>query len=397
MNSSPDLGLVLVTDHLNSENAAYTAVQNFIDIYEEDSSRITILGPTSTTIQRKNVDFQLIQREIPDNPILRIVEHIYYQLQLAKAVYDARARLDVIFFHLGGRVLLFPLVVCKITSIPSAVFVTGSIKQSYSTNHDKGFRSDLVVRAIDILEDVTNKLVDRVILLSESMQSNDRYIPSEKKVTANLNYINREKFVRERPIDNRFYDIVFVGRLERVKGVENLVQALPRLVEKHPQLRVNLIGDGNLRGELQTYVKQEGLSDHVEFSGWINHDELPNHLNEGRLLVLPSESEGVPKAMLEAMACGTVPVATPVGGIPDIIESEENGFLIDNNDPDEIAAVTSEVLTEGDLDRVSRNAQRYVSNEYSFEVIREKYTDILDGLGVSGTRNQGLSNYFDWI
>jgi len=89
-------------------------------------------------------------------------------------------------------------------------------------------------------------------------------------------------------------------------------------------------------------LDNNGLITRVDIPGWISQVDLAKYLNTLRLLVLPSSTEGLPNILLEAIACGTPVVSTPVGAIPDIIQDDENGFIMDNNSPDVYQKISSE-------------------------------------------------------
>lgn len=124
----------------------------------------------------------------------------------------------------------------------------------------------------------------------------------------------------------------------------------------------------------------ENLNNKVELTGWILHDELPEYLNELKLLILPSYTEGLPGIVQEGMACGTVVLATPVGGIPDLIKDEETGFIMEDNTPECIAKNVIRALKHPDLERIVKNARKLIEDEYSYEVIVRKCGDSLDDL-----------------
>lgn len=142
-------------------------------------------------------------------------------------------------------------------------------------------------------------------------------------------------------------------------------------------MSVKLIGDGELRDDLEDFVIQEELSEHVSFTGWIDHEEIPDQLNNGRVLLMPSVSEGIPKTLLEAMACGTIPVAATVGGVPDIIDEGENGFLLPDTEPATITEVISYIFDQNDLENISNNARYSIEKEHSYEAAKEQYREIL--------------------
>ena len=113
---------------------------------------------------------------------------------------------------------------------------------------------------------------------------------------------------------------------------------------------------------------------------WVPHDKLPDYLNELKLVVLPSYTEGLPNLMLEAMACGTPVLATPVGAIPDMITDGETGFIMEDNSPACIAENVMRALEHPDLERIVENARALVEREFTYETAVERYRRILDDL-----------------
>jgi glycosyltransferase involved in cell wall biosynthesis len=131
--------------------------------------------------------------------------------------------------------------------------------------------------------------------------------------------------------------ILFVGRIEEIKRVDRVVEAMVNLRAEEKVFRLFLAGDGTCRKKLDEFVLREGLGDRITFFGDVAHDELPSYYNMSDLLVLPSEMEGVPMVILESLACGTPVIATNVGGIPDIVKDGENGFVLDEPEPARLA------------------------------------------------------------
>jgi glycosyltransferase involved in cell wall biosynthesis len=102
---------------------------------------------------------------------------------------------------------------------------------------------------------------------------------------------------------------------------------------------------------------------------------LPTYLNELKLIVLPSFSEGLPNIMIEAMACGTLVLATPVGSIPDYIVDKQTGFIMETNSPECIAKNILRALNFCDIDRVVSNAKSLVEYKFKPEVSVQEYRE----------------------
>lgn len=118
----------------------------------------------------------------------------------------------------------------------------------------------------------------------------------------------------------------------------------------------------------------------VVLCGKINHKEIPDCLNEAKLVVLPSYGEGLPNIVLEAMACGTSALATPVGGIPDVVKDGETGFSMEDNTPECIARNAIRASNHPDLEKITKNARTLIEKEYTLEAAVERYKKILENI-----------------
>lgn len=129
--------------------------------------------------------------------------------------------------------------------------------------------------------------------------------------------------------------ILYVGRFVPLKGLPNLVEALRRLRASDPSWELALIGNGSQEAELRAQAEAAGLTSRVRFLGPQPAERVAEWMNAADLLCLPSESEGQPNVIVEALSCGRPVVATSVGGIPEIV-TPESGVLIPNNSADEL-------------------------------------------------------------
>ena len=160
----------------------------------------------------------------------------------------------------------------------------------------------------------------------------------------------------------------------------NFVKAIPEILKERNDLEFLICGGGALFEAIKAELKNNGSCDKVTLTGWIPHEKLSESLNELKLLVLPSYTEGLPNLMLEAMACGTPVLATSVGAIPDVIKDGETGFIMDNNSPECIAKRVISVLECPYLNRIVKNARELVETEYTYEAAVERYRRVLKDL-----------------
>jgi glycosyltransferase involved in cell wall biosynthesis len=147
-------------------------------------------------------------------------------------------------------------------------------------------------------------------------------------------------------------EILYVGRLERRKGVDTLLDALAQI----PGARLRLVGQDQPHGaesmgaHLRARMARLGLgADRVEFAGALPREDLPAAYRRAAVCVVPSRYENLPYTCLEAMACGTPVVASAAGGIPEIVTDGADGLLVAPEDPAALAAAVRRVLGDQQL------------------------------------------------
>ena len=127
--------------------------------------------------------------------------------------------------------------------------------------------------------------------------------------------------------------------------------------------------------EIQEYIVNNNLEKNLNLEGWVNHDELGAYLNDFKLLILPSYTEGLPSIILEAMACGTPVLCTSVGSVPDLIKNRENGFLLDDNGINSIKNGVIDSLNYPQLNKIS-NKGIQTTKSFTFNAAINKYKNI---------------------
>jgi len=160
---------------------------------------------------------------------------------------------------------------------------------------------------------------------------------------------------------------VALGRLGTNKGSYDLVRAIGMLPNDiRAALRVTLAGDGEV-DRVRELVRANALDDTIDVVGWVGTVERDRLLAESAIFVLPSYSEGLPMAVLEAMANGVVPVTTAVGVIPEVITDGVNGVLVTPGDPGELAAALQRLIV--DAERRNRLAAAAHARAGEFDIV----------------------------
>jgi len=162
---------------------------------------------------------------------------------------------------------------------------------------------------------------------------------------------------------------LYVGRLEKYKGVSFLIKAFPKIRSFFPKARLKIIGKGPYKTELVSLANNLGVQDNTEFSEDLPEDQLVQSYQSSSLFVTLSQYEALPVALLEAMAHGLPVIATKVGGVPEVIQSGENGFLLDYPPDEEMLINRVKLLLENanGSSRVGRKAQQTILSKFSWD------------------------------
>jgi teichuronic acid biosynthesis glycosyltransferase TuaC len=139
---------------------------------------------------------------------------------------------------------------------------------------------------------------------------------------------------------------VYVGGLVETKGMKELVAAVEPLLGSSEHFQLVCVGDGPARNELLSLSRRLGRRGAVELPGRVRPEEIPRFLQAADFLVLPSHSEGMPQAVLEAMDCGLAVVATRVGGIPEAVIDGETGLLVEAKNVDQLRDAMERMIAD---------------------------------------------------
>lgn len=195
-----------------------------------------------------------------------------------------------------------------------------------------------------------------------------KYGISTNKLKIIPNYIDTNVFsvINENKYEDR---VIFIGRLSEQKNLKGLIQALQGL----PYV-LDIYGSGELKEELSQLAKN--LNVKVNFMGNVPNSELPKILNQYPVFVLSSLYEGMPKALLEAMACGCAVIGTNVDGIRELIKDNVNGILCDTT-AESIKSAIERVMRDKELrERLGKQARAFVVENYSLNDIVAKELNV---------------------
>ena len=296
--------LFLLIDSLNMGGAEKLLV-NFADITKNDDAillKVGVLNPyRNKSIYNQLIDLN-IEVEMFESQKTRELFDVKRFFKILK--YIRQEKFDLIHTHLlyshilGGTTAILthtPFV----ATLHSELFVFSSVKK-FLRNFILFFSKKIYIVTNKLLENNPNFITKKMV-----------YIPNAIPTFPSL--IKRN--YREKKTD---YELVFVGRLAKVKKIETIIKAFSLLILEDKHFKLNIIGDGKEKQSLIDLTHSLNLpEDKIIFHGL--QDDVTKHLLSSDIFVLSSQNEGLPLALLEAMATGLPIIATPVGEIPQII------------------------------------------------------------------------------
>jgi glycosyltransferase involved in cell wall biosynthesis len=172
--------------------------------------------------------------------------------------------------------------------------------------------------------------------------------------------------------------LVCTGRMVAAKGHRTLLEALEPLIAEGLDIRCTLIGDGPERASLEVLAKNLGISDRLSFSGSLEHQLTLKEVAAADIFVLASFAEGLPVALMEAMALGVPCVSTMIAAIPELIADGKNGLLVPASNVDDLQSALRRLIVDTDFRfRLGSNARKSVEEQYDLVANLDKLAALL--------------------
>ena len=192
----------------------------------------------------------------------------------------------------------------------------------------------------------------------------------------------KDYFRKELGINENDIVILYVGRLDLVKGVNHLLQAAKEIIPHYRDLKFLIVGDGSLRSEYEAFAKS--FSDNIFFTGF--REDIPALMNIADIFVLPSLSEGAANVVMEASSSGLPVIATEVGEVPQIVLDGKTGILIKPKDVDGLVSALKKLIDNPLLAKeMGRLGRKRMEKGYSWEIIckkiENKYQEVINRYG----------------
>lgn len=191
--------------------------------------------------------------------------------------------------------------------------------------------------------------------------------------------IDPSRFPEPEPLPEGGPRFVAIGRFVEQKGQLLALDAMATLIKNHPDAHLTLIGDGEMRPQIEARIAALGLGDQITLTGWVDEVRLLKELQSAHALLMPSFAEGLPMVIMEAMAAGRLVIATYIAGIPELVQQGKTGWLVPAGDADALAnAMTDMANTPPEqLNEMAQAARIRVLERHNVDVEAAKLASFI--------------------
>jgi len=372
--------IIIITSPFAERKGSYSLIfNNLIQITTNHVDKIHIISSNAEIADNYSDRVNLHNiptRKISNNIGRKILRRISFEISASIKLIEIQKTSDGSILILSGELIL-PTLTAKLLGKKTLLVAIASAKNNYILRNRNKISSKIISNIIFINERFNQYLASYIGTESPNVASFLNLTMSEKLIPNEPLYLHNESFEIIIPYEKREKILGFVGRLSAEKGTMEFIQSMKKFCDTHNDWQVIIVGDGPLSSQINHYIDEQNLRKRITCINWVNHNNLPKLLNTLKLLVLPSYTEGLPNILLEAMSCGIPVLGSPVGGISDVIKDDYNGFILKDNSPESISSSLDYIISKANLESISVNAVKTITEKYSQKRIIEIWGDIL--------------------
>ncbi|MFA4826240.1 MAG: glycosyltransferase family 4 protein [Methanoregula sp.] len=353
----------------------YPAVVGGVGIHTHELSKWQVINGHQVTVftnnQKKAPACEFIDGyEVKKFPVRLSLFGNSISPDLIPAIIRSRKKFDIIHAHSH---LFFPTNICVgtclIGSAPLIITNHGLISASAPLWLNK-----LYTRSIT---KISFEIADCVLCYTdiEKEKLHKFGVPTEK-IRVIHNGVDTELFSpRKTGGKKKYQQLLWVGRFVPGKGVNNLIEAFQKIVKDFENTRLILVGEGPLKSTIDDQIEKLGLKNNVEIYDYWNNSKLPELYNESDIFILPSLMEGVPRTILEAMACGIPVIITELPHLREIVNGA--GLIVPQGDSEKLTCAISQLLNNKEMAlQLGKAGRQKISQQFSWQDTVEKTLNV---------------------
>jgi len=363
----PGVGIIAPTPGSREGESGHTANRMMVDIFKNFHKKIHIFTRDTFKIRFSSPQVYVHKVHRPYyncNFLKRMIGQAAYQIRIAVKICSVRHDLSLIYF--GGQGLILPLIISKSLGIKTIHRHGGGRLEDQTIISSSFSLVKIWGKFLHLITHFTYHLFDRIIVITPNMINFSGLKRYNNKIHIwNHFFYDMNLFRPIVKIQEREDVIGYVGVISKLKGVPHLISSIIKIAKTDKHFKFLIVGDGPYFTEAKEEIEKYELNENVIFTGWVSPEKIPVYMNKIKLLVIPSEIEGLPKVLLEAMACGTPVLASSVGGVPDILDHDVNGFIFKRDQIGDLHNLIFRAL-DMDLTSISQNARNFVKQRYAY-------------------------------
>lgn len=359
--------VVVITNPMIAANkSAEVTLSKFLRVIKPSVDQIQVIGG-NLSVEKDLKDIELISFPIVRHPnkLKRMLSVIGIQLKMMKSIISHGKKNQPVYFWIADKMIL-PYFAAKLKKMEVNYFIYGNVEK-------EGVKSKFTELSGRLIRYMARH-ADYVCMESPSVDKEWPQLSIEKKKIIHL-YTEAAK---QPSFENRDTVLGMVCRLTPGKHVLECIQAMGELHSKYPQWKLEIIGSGKQQVECEELIKEKHAESYIRMLGWVEHSELFGYVGRWKYLLFPTDTEGMPNGLIEMMGSGIPAIASPVGGIADVVESR-NGFLIQGYRVDDIKGKIEEaILTDENLYKSkAKNAYNKIKGEFTLSAAQMQAREMI--------------------
>jgi glycosyltransferase involved in cell wall biosynthesis len=357
--------------------AFITPIKNLSTIlggFSEDGEVLITSNENSwEQVLSENINHYHIISKNYQNIFLRVFNYILTEIRITYLLFKISKSEDIVIYFMHSSPIL-PLFLSKLMKMKIIRMLPSSVKISLWDS-----RTDFLSFFPVLVQKIGYSISDNIIVYSPLLIRDWNLEKYKRKIKiARHHFIDFDIFRMTLQLSKRPNMIGYIGRMNFEKGFENFLDALPTILDSDRNLKILIVGDGPLKHLIPNKLTKDQLENNIIVKNWSFHEDLPEIYNKLKLLIIPSYTEGLSNVLIEAMACGTPVLVTPVGANLDIIKDSETGYIMENNSSDCIEKNVNRALKDPNLEKIALSAKLMVEREFTFDITIKLWKRILD-------------------
>lgn len=359
--------IIVVTNPMIAANrSAEVTLSKFLRVIKPSVKSIEVIGG-NLSVEKDLSDVVLTSFPIIryPNKLKRMLAVVGVQFKMMKSIIHDGKKNQPVYFWIADKMIL-PYFAAKLKKMEVNYFIYGNVEK-------EGVKSKFTELSGRLIRYMASH-ADYVCMESPSVDNEWPQLTIEKKKTIHL-YTEVEN---QLSFENRDTVLGMVCRLTPGKHVLECIQAMAELHSKYPQWTLEIIGSGKQQVECEELIKKKNAENYIRMLGWVEHSELFGYVKRWKYLLFPTDTEGMPNGLIEMMGSGIPAIASPVGGIADVVESR-NGFLIQGYSVNDIKGEMEEaILTDEDLyQSMAKNAYNKIKGEFTLSAAQMRAREMV--------------------